>query len=588
MGSEDSTHFHTKRGAYSPGQPRVATAWPSGDVWYVRRSVSEVTPRRSWLAVLAGLSVGSALTLRWWHRGHYQTGWEVLATAQGLFMVSTRSAADLFRFYSDYQHIPSQWIVYSIPVSLLPGWLTSLAPWGYWAHVTTMAMVALSLWLLGLALRLSGGQWWLLLLCWGASPALLSFTATGFAYISSIVPYAVAIWVVFRWQTSVVGTLLLALLAVGLAWQVQELGRTVFLVFAAAAVLLPAVPWRIRVVWLAVAGLQYWLATTYLNGDTSLFLAMRLPPPGELPGHLAAFARYLFVERGVDLPILLTGALLATLAARSGRWFWGALVGVHLGLLFLVAMNNGTLQGPMAVWPRRALLFQFVCVGTIVSALRAGGALRPWLLALLVAGNAWQLADTVRWASRDLDAEHRGFFTPLPFTQSPFSTGHDSPNLDSEVRAFAVDWSRSLRQQVEQGRKLLVVYNLSSHDENVTDPAAVLDRLYIELGHDRFMENVWVFGNENVRWNFLPIRPLDQFPTFVASLHSDGFAGEWLYHPHDDEPTWNVAKVHRAELQEIFDTLKAHFDLEWSGPDRDPEGRESWRFTLRPKRAGDD
>jgi hypothetical protein len=33
----------------------------------------------------------------------------------------------------------------------------------------------------------------------------------------------------------------------------------------------------------------------------------------------------------------------------------------------------------------------------------------------------------------------------------------------------------------------------------------------------------------------------------------------------------------------MFDALKAHFDLEWSGPDRDPQGRQRWRFTLRRK-----
>jgi hypothetical protein len=538
--------------------------------------------RRNWLAVFAGLSVGGALTIRWWHRGHYYNGFEVLGAAQGLFLVSTNSAAELLRHYRDRQFNGLQgWNVYGLPITLLPGWLTSLVPWGYWAHLTTMAIVALSLWLLGRALRLSRGQWWLLLLCWGSSPALLSYTVTGFPYISSILPYAVALWAVFRWQSSVIGTLLLSLLAIELGWQVQELGRTVFLVFAAAAVLLPGLRWRIRIVWLAVAGLQYWLATIYLNFSTANFSSMRLPPLADLPAHLAVFARYLFVDHGPDLPVLLSCALIATLAARRERWFWGALLGVHLGLLFLLATNKGGLQGLVAVWPRRALLLQFVCVGTIVSTLRDGRSLRPLLLGLLVAGNAWQLADTMRWASHDLDLQHGGAFYALPFVQTPINTG--GVVLDSVVYPFAVDWGRSLRQQVEQGKKLLLAYNLSSYDENATNPAGVIDRLYLELGHDRFLENVWVFGNQNVRWNMLPIRPLDQFPAFAANLDPDAFVGEWLYHPHDDETEWEGAKVHRAELQQMFDALKAHFDLEWSGPDRDPQGRQRWRFTLRRK-----
>jgi len=270
--------------------------------------------------------------------------------------------------------------------------------------------------------------------------------------------------------------------------------------------------------------------------------------------------------------------------ARRDRWFWGALLGAHLGLLFLLATNKGTLQGLLAVWPRRALLTQFVCVGTIVSALRCGGSLHPLLLGLLVLGNVWQLTDTVRWASHDLDVEHRGAFYALPFVQTPISAS--GVNLDSKVRPFAVDWGQALRQQVEQGKKLLLAYNLTSYDENATDPTAVIDRLYLELGHDRFMESVWVFGNQNARWNHLPIHPLAQFPYFVANLNPDAFVGEWLYHPLDDEPTWETAKVHRAELQQMFDALKARFDLEWSGPERDLEGRQRWRFTLHRKNAG--
>jgi hypothetical protein len=151
------------------------------------------------------------------------------------------------------------------------------------------------------------------------------------------------------------------------------------------------------------------------------------------------------------------------------------------------------------------------------------------------------------------------------------------------VRPFTVDWYRALRRQVLNGRKLFLAYNLSSYDEDPTDPSAVIDRLYLSLGHDRFVQSVWVFGNQTERWNHLPIRPLGEFADFVQTLDPDEFVGEWLYHPADDDQSWEAARVHRAELKQMFAALEDHFDLRWNGPERDLRGRERWRFTLHRK-----
>jgi len=48
-----------------------------------------------------------------------------------------------------------------------------------------------------------------------------------------------------------------------------------------------------------------------------------------------------------------------------------------------------------------------------------------------------------------------------------------------------------------------LAYNLSSH-EKASDPAAVIERLYLSLGHDRFMQSILVFGipQGRERWRF--------------------------------------------------------------------------------------
>jgi hypothetical protein len=48
-----------------------------------------------------------------------------------------------------------------------------------------------------------------------------------------------------------------------------------------------------------------------------------------------------------------------------------------------------------------------------------------------------------------------------------------------------------------------LAYNLSSH-EKASDPAAVIEWLYLSLGHDRFMQSVLVFGIPQgwERWRF--------------------------------------------------------------------------------------
>src|SRR5262245_52710420 len=203
------------------------------------------------------VSVVVSLALRIIHRGPYCPGWDVVGAAQGLMLVATKSPLDLLRWYGDKHYDPTTaWNTYGAPVVLLPGLLSAIFPWEYWAHVVTLVGTLLSLVLVGRAFKLRGSEWAIIVLAWGASASMLSYSICGFPYFSAAWPYALALWLILRCQERPLVTFLLSALIIELSRHVQELGRTVFVVFLAAAFLIrPARPLTRAAWFLAGAGL---------------------------------------------------------------------------------------------------------------------------------------------------------------------------------------------------------------------------------------------------------------------------------------------------------------------------------------------
>ncbi len=531
------------------------------------------------LAVFAVASLAIGLIVRIVHRGDAYPGWDVVGAANGLYLLSTRSLASLAEYYAQHQFDGMvAWNVFGVPVALFPGLLTSWWPWHFWAHTVTAAIVAVTVLVLARALRVPRAEAWTLALAWAASPALLSFTVSGLAYVSNALPYAIALWVVLRHRSSVIWALLVGMLALVSSWHLQELGRTVFLVFFAGAVLLRGVAWRLRATWLVLGGIQCGLSLAHQTFNTARYAQMAIPPVASLPMHAWNFVRYVVLEQGPDLPMLLIAGVTGALALPA-RWFWAALIAAHAGLLFLLSSNTGLLQGVAAVWPRRVLLLDFVCVGAAVSAIVSRVRLRPLVLGFLVVGNVWQLTDTLRWAAVPLDAQGTPIPFAMPYTHTPTEP---SGNLDSRVPLLAVEWVREMRADLARGKKVILAYNLSSYDENGTDPAGVPDRLYVGIGHDAFVERVWSFGDQRIRWSELPIRPMAELDAFVDGIDPAQFVGYWMHHPNDDNE-WPSSAVNRRELAALFTALLRRFDIVWGPVRTDDEGRRLLAFTLAPK-----
>lgn len=549
---------------------RPAAVHPPGSVSAIARGPARWLGRQ--LPRFAVLSAAASLFLRVFHRGPYFPGWDILGASRGLFLVSTRTPREILRFYIDHHNDGSiGWNVYGVPLTLLPGWLASRWPSEYWPHLITLLIVLVSLWLLARAVALRPGESWIVVLGWGASSALLSFSVAGFAYISSILPYALALWIVLRQRRRWVVAILLCPFVFELSWQLHELGRTVFVVFLVGALLLPDVPWKTRAVWFVAGMWHAWYAFHHQTFNTAHYSGMTIPALDQIGAGLRGLGTR-FVTLGIDIPLLILAGMLSAALKRGDRWFWCGLLGCHLGLIMLLSINTGSGIGVNAIWPRRTLLLSFLCLAAAVAFYRERQPGAGLIVALLVAGNLWQLGATMRWAAQPLDREGRGSGFTLPYVDT---------TLDYMVSFFVVDWYQELRARLDAGKKLLLLYNFSSYEENGTNPSGVLERLYLHLGHARFTQSVFVFGSVQSRWAELPIHPLSDIPAFVSSVSDPlEFEGYWMIHPADSE-SWAEAERYRSDMTAVLNGLNAHFHLEWAPPVEDRQHRVLLRFVMR-------
>jgi hypothetical protein len=152
-----------------------------------------------------------------------------------------------------------------------------------------------------------------------------------------------------------------------------------------------------------------------------------------------------------------------------------------------------------------------------------------------------------------------------------FTMPYSHTTADYMVPLGDIDWYRELRARVDAGQKLLLVYNLTSYEENATNPTAILHRLYVHLGHEAFRRSVFAFGDVNCVWVCLPVRPLAQLNGFVAGITDpETFTGSMLTHPGDP-------KVFRKETGRILEAIRKRFTIQWeSGARGVSRGSSRW------------
>jgi hypothetical protein len=470
-----------------------------------------VSARREWAATAgAAIVVATSLVARVAIRDRYYPGWDIVFATQGTFVATTKSVREALALVVD----PTAFGSLSVPrnsllCALLPGYLGRLWPWEYWGHLVTLLLVVATLALVATAMTLPARRWWIVLLAWGASPALLSFSLAGFPWATAFLPHALALVAVLHprvRRTWFLGPILCTA-AVATAWQGYELGKTAFVVFLAGAVLLGEVPVLARLLWLATGAFQ--LHTVLVHPSAATFAFMSTPIPSVWPV-VEATGRVMtdvfFVPHGLDLPFLLAAAVVALVALRRDRLFLATLLAVQLGLVVVLAMNS-----PGELRPRRFLVVGY-CALTLVAAAFRGDA-RPRahaaIVVLLVAGTVGQVGNLVAFARGPRPAVDY----PLPYTYS---------QADYMVPRPPIDWAARMGDEVLAGDTVLVVYGRFAYDENATNPTNVLERIYLRVGHERFVRSVLVFGSLPCGYDCLPLRPLSDIDRALADITPDG------------------------------------------------------------------
>jgi hypothetical protein len=523
-----------------------------------------------WAWLVTGTLAAASVLLRVIHRGPYTPGWDVLGAAEGLYLVSTLSPREILDWYVT-NHWNSQigWSFYGVFSVLLPGLLASLWPWPFWNHVFAFVVTVAVIALLAVAFELGRRESWLVVLGWCASPLLVSQSVTGIAYVTCALPHALALCVVRRLRDRWLWTALLGVLVYLLAWQGQELGRTASLVFLVAVVSVQA-SWPTRLVWLAVGGFMAVDAVWHPTYNTVLS-GMGRPTLRQLADVALHLSERLFVRPTIDLPILIICGALSALLLRRERWFWRLMLAAQVALLVLLALHRG-IDG---VWPRRFLMVDFYALAAALalwSEWRASLTRATVLIGLLAVGASWQLADTVRFVREPLDPTA---FT-LPFVQS---------TVDYAVTLADVDWAQQLTDDVRAGHSVLLAYNYLSYQENPTNPSGVPERLYLTLGHERFVGHVFLFGDVR-RWIDIPIHRMSEVDEFVADIGDAAeFVGYLAVHPADScsvqMTALDGACQRRAEVNRLLAALERRFTIVWDAP-RSAGPSLITRFTLRP------
>ncbi len=438
----------------------------------------------------------------------------------------------------------------SLIYTVLPGVLARVWPSPYWAHVLTLLLVVATFAAVWRVSELTLRHAWFLGLAWCASPALLSFAIAGYPYATGFLPHALALLIVTsRWlRERPLAALLAALAASELSWQLYEAGKTLTVLFIVGAIVERAAPAATRLAWLAASVLQ--AARLLLQRGYNVDYVASGTAAG-WPSLLAAARRtaQALARPEVDLPLLVPLAILALPFTRRHRWLLAAGLFSQLATLVLA----GAVE-PEALRPRRWLTTTFYAIAILAVAFKdsfAGGGraralVRRTVVAALAAGGAWQAADA--WLFFTVPPAGRTH--PLPFTFS---------KDDYFVAAPVSDLAAEVESEVAAGRHVVLLYNLSS--ETPADPAALVERVYLTLGHERFLASVLSFGVRRCRLDCQPILPLEGIPAALTSL-ADSREPAVAFYKKALDP-----RRHVEESALVLDALAERFSIR---PETDP------------------
>ncbi len=500
-----------------------------------------------WLTVFAVLALALSLFARVLYRGSYYYGEDILGPMHGLKMATTES---FWNFLTDAfprtRHYSYWGTINSALYTMIPGYLSLVFPWEYWAHLLTFLFCTLAVVIVGKTLGYTWKNSWPVLLAFGASAPLLTFSLSGFPRAAILLPHALVLVTVLSPSLSGAGskrgvtarslilTALLCLLTIELTWHLYELSRLVFVVWILAALLMKGIPWKTRAVWVGAGALEFFLLQNCPSAR-SHFLSqlLKASPADILAAHLTPL-KMIFLKGQLTLPTLFGLGVVSLFFLRTNRWFWVAMFLAQYELASIAALGKDDLVS------RRYLLMEFYTIVPILVWARElfGGKKISWS-----SRQRWVAGAMVVAAVVQIGAMLYHF--RIPAVQNRHPLPYSAGDLDMSSNGELIDWSYKLGDVVRAGDKIIALYNFSSRGEVASDPQAILERQYIRLGHETFERSFFLFGTAPCRDNCFNFRAPGTLPELLAKIAagSEGpfqsFTVHW--HRHNPAPDLSMA-----------------------------------------------
>ena len=128
------------------------------------------------------------------------------------------------------------------------------------------------------------------------------------------------------------------------------------------------------------------------------------------------------------------------------------------------------------------------------------------LTIILFCGNILQFMNLTEFTS--IDIHERKFSLPYTFSSADYFI---MPQYEDAADAIA--------NHVNQGKKIILVYNYNTYQENRTNPEALPERLCLKLGYEKFKENIIIFMTKRRRYfASAPTIPLSEIDTTLNKI----------------------------------------------------------------------
>jgi hypothetical protein len=225
--------------------------------------------------------------------------------------------------------------------------------------------------------------------------------------------------------------------------------------------------------------------------------------------NFADILKVIFWEPGMDLLTIPVLGLICLLFLRKNRLLFAGILLSQWLLVLLLGFN-----GLHYLRPRRFVLVDFYSIIILLVLFKQwwpdigkrSVKLRAYILILiLIGGNIWQFIDLKKFTSIDIHEQRYS----LPYTFS---------SADYYIRPQYEDAADAIANHVKQGKKIILVYNYNTYEENRTNPEALPERLCLKLGYEKFKKNIFIFTKQPRHISQAPTIPLSEIDTTLNKI----------------------------------------------------------------------